>query len=171
MKFNADALAKLPKSRKAAKEAGSPYYFTGEPCIHGHLAARYLCNTGCLDCVNYTLKRVAMPGVAQLTFPVVGSQATRSGLAQCPELLDRIRTILLNDMALIDWLFARARRNENGVTPTTIRFEAGPLPLSATDIWPTEKLRAQGVDLAQMLQQGWTPAQLVEHGWASVATD
>lgn len=29
-----------PKTRKEAKESGAKYYFTGEPCKHGHIALR-----------------------------------------------------------------------------------------------------------------------------------
>jgi len=30
----------LPKTRAEAKAAGAEYYFTGEPCTHGHIAPR-----------------------------------------------------------------------------------------------------------------------------------
>lgn len=30
----------LPKTRAEAKAQGAPYYFTGEPCKHGHIAPR-----------------------------------------------------------------------------------------------------------------------------------
>lgn len=39
----------LPKSRAEAKAAGSPFYFTGKPCKHGHVAKRR--TTGiCIEC-------------------------------------------------------------------------------------------------------------------------
>ncbi len=38
-----------PTTRKEAKELKSPYYFTGLPCKHGHIALRKLKGT-CMEC-------------------------------------------------------------------------------------------------------------------------
>jgi 5-methylcytosine-specific restriction endonuclease McrA len=38
-----------PKTRKEAKAQGVKYYFTGEPCIHGHTALRLAKGT-CVEC-------------------------------------------------------------------------------------------------------------------------
>lgn len=40
-----------PKTRKEAKELGATHYFTGKPCIRGHVAPRKL-KGGCVDCVK-----------------------------------------------------------------------------------------------------------------------
>ena len=40
-----------PKSRIEAKESGSKYYFTGEPCKHGHVALRKTKGT-CVECLK-----------------------------------------------------------------------------------------------------------------------
>jgi hypothetical protein len=32
----------LPRTRTEAKAQGARKYFTGEPCAHGHIAARYV---------------------------------------------------------------------------------------------------------------------------------
>jgi 5-methylcytosine-specific restriction endonuclease McrA len=41
----------LPKSRGEAKQTGSKYYFTGQPCKHGHIAPRKT-KGACLDCLK-----------------------------------------------------------------------------------------------------------------------
>ena len=40
----------LPKSRKIARVLGEKYYFTGEACVHGHVAKRYTVNGLCCGC-------------------------------------------------------------------------------------------------------------------------
>lgn len=42
---------KLPKTRAEAKAAGAKYYFTGEPCKHGHIAPRKT-KGACLECLK-----------------------------------------------------------------------------------------------------------------------
>ena len=37
-------------SRKEAKKAGIPRYFTNKPCKHNHIAERYTCNHECVEC-------------------------------------------------------------------------------------------------------------------------
>jgi hypothetical protein len=41
----------LPKTREEAKKTGSKYYFTGQPCKHGHLAARKT-KGACTECLT-----------------------------------------------------------------------------------------------------------------------
>ena len=41
----------LPKTRSEAKAVGAKYYFTGEPCKHGHIAPRKT-KGACLDCLK-----------------------------------------------------------------------------------------------------------------------
>lgn len=41
----------LPKTRSEAKETGSKYYFTGQPCKHGHIAARKT-KGACVECLK-----------------------------------------------------------------------------------------------------------------------
>jgi 5-methylcytosine-specific restriction endonuclease McrA len=41
----------LPKTREEAKETGSKYYFTGQPCKHGHIAARKT-KGACVECLK-----------------------------------------------------------------------------------------------------------------------
>lgn len=48
----------LPRSRAEAKKIGSKQYFTGEPCKHGHIAARCTCDGQCMECSRIkSLKR------------------------------------------------------------------------------------------------------------------
>jgi hypothetical protein len=41
----------LPKTRAEAKATGAKYYFTGEPCKHGHVAPRKT-KGACLECIK-----------------------------------------------------------------------------------------------------------------------
>jgi 5-methylcytosine-specific restriction endonuclease McrA len=41
----------LPKTRAEAKATGSKYYFTGEPCKHGHIALRKT-KGACVECLK-----------------------------------------------------------------------------------------------------------------------
>lgn len=41
----------LPKSRAEAKATGAKYYFTGEPCKHGHIAPRKT-KGACVECLK-----------------------------------------------------------------------------------------------------------------------
>ncbi len=41
----------LPKTRQEAKATGAKYYFTGEPCKHGHIAPRKTKGT-CVECLK-----------------------------------------------------------------------------------------------------------------------
>ena len=41
----------LPKTRAEAKAQGAAYYFTGEPCKHGHIAPRKT-KGACLECLK-----------------------------------------------------------------------------------------------------------------------
>ena len=40
-----------PATRKEAKETLSKWYFTGQPCKHGHVAPRLTSNFGCKTCL------------------------------------------------------------------------------------------------------------------------
>jgi hypothetical protein len=41
----------LPKTRSEAKSTGAKYYFTGEPCKHGHIAPRKT-KGACIECLK-----------------------------------------------------------------------------------------------------------------------
>jgi hypothetical protein len=47
---NQPSLNLMPRSRIAAKAEGLPLYFTGIPCIRGHVAPRFTSNFGCKVC-------------------------------------------------------------------------------------------------------------------------
>lgn len=42
--------AELPKTREEALSLGAIHYFTGQPCIHGHVAPRYSKSSKCTEC-------------------------------------------------------------------------------------------------------------------------
>ncbi len=48
--MQADNDNELPRTRAEAKAVGSKFYFTGEPCKHGHVAARLTSNRCCVTC-------------------------------------------------------------------------------------------------------------------------
>ncbi len=50
--------ANLPKTRKEAQDSGAKYYFTGEPCKHGHVAPRKTKGT-CVECMKIEWQQAA----------------------------------------------------------------------------------------------------------------
>jgi len=49
----------LPKTRKEAQETGAAYYFTGEPCKHGHVAPRKT-KGACVECLKLEWQKSAV---------------------------------------------------------------------------------------------------------------
>lgn len=50
--------ANLPKTRAEAKARGTKYYFTGEPCKHGHIAPRKT-KGACIECLKLEWQQAA----------------------------------------------------------------------------------------------------------------
>ena len=48
----------LPKTRKEAQDSGAKYYFTGEPCKHGHVAPRKT-KGACVECMKIEWQQAA----------------------------------------------------------------------------------------------------------------
>jgi hypothetical protein len=48
----------LPKTRQEAKAIGAKYYFTGEPCKHGHIAPRKT-KGACIECLKVEWRQAA----------------------------------------------------------------------------------------------------------------
>ncbi len=42
-------------TRKEALSLGLRRYYSGRPCIHGHISERYVCNNHCIACTKMTL--------------------------------------------------------------------------------------------------------------------
>lgn len=158
-----EQLAKLPTTRDAATEAGSTYYFTGEPCKRGHTTYRYTVNNACAECTNRFIAKSRVTGV-----PCAFRIRNRDHLfAADPQLSTKIGIILLNDEKLCDWLIARAQAGEQGIWESKLRFEAGALPLRAEQIKLTTKAPGDSC-LMDFMQNGWTPDQLVREGYAEL---
>jgi hypothetical protein len=52
----------VPSNRQEALRTGAPHYFTGKPCIHGHLSNRDAKDRKCLACeLVFVRKRVHQP--------------------------------------------------------------------------------------------------------------
>ncbi len=51
----------LPTSRQEAKKSGSKYYFTGDPCLNGHLSPRYM-DRDCIQCHRDRRRRARTRG-------------------------------------------------------------------------------------------------------------
>jgi len=49
-----------PMERAAALAAGVTTYFTGRPCVHGHVSERMTCSGQCLECNKIRLRRYAV---------------------------------------------------------------------------------------------------------------
>lgn len=49
----------LPKTRAEAKATGAKYYFTGEPCKHGHVAPRKT-KGACVECLKVEWQQAAV---------------------------------------------------------------------------------------------------------------
>lgn len=41
----------LPQSAEEARRLGSTWYYTGRPCVHGHICKRQTINWGCWHCL------------------------------------------------------------------------------------------------------------------------
>lgn len=48
----------IPKTRQEAKATGAKYYFTGEPCKHGHVAPRKT-KGACVECIKIEWQQAA----------------------------------------------------------------------------------------------------------------
>ena len=77
---NLDALIEsgLPASRQEAKKSGSKYYFTGDPCLHGHLSPRYM-RGDCVQCNRDSGRRNADKRKAKYREKVDRELKTKSG--------------------------------------------------------------------------------------------
>lgn len=54
----------VPNNRQEALRNGHPYYFTGKPCIHGHLSTRDSKDRKCRECeLIFIRKRVRRPEI------------------------------------------------------------------------------------------------------------
>jgi len=49
----------MPKTRQEARDTGAAYYFTGKPCIRGHIAKRQTRASYCMECQKYFWDRWA----------------------------------------------------------------------------------------------------------------
>ena len=45
-------MEELPKTQKEALKRGATRYFTGKPCIYGHIAARFTKSRNCQECLR-----------------------------------------------------------------------------------------------------------------------
>lgn len=45
-----NAVQRCRPHRELARRAGEPYYFTGRPCKHGHIAKRHTVDASCVEC-------------------------------------------------------------------------------------------------------------------------
>lgn len=56
----------LPCSLNEARRIGSKFYFTGVPCVHGHLCKRRTVNAGCTECQRVSAyNRSKLPSVKE----------------------------------------------------------------------------------------------------------
>jgi len=77
----------LPKNNRTAKTLGEMYYFTGKPCVHGHLSKRLTSSGNCTVCdkarsrmdalLNPDKKRAAKAGYRKRKFEVGGTYTAK----------------------------------------------------------------------------------------------
>ena len=48
---------RLGQERDQARLLGRVRYFTGRPCIHGHVAERYVKSGNCVECLRITVEK------------------------------------------------------------------------------------------------------------------
>ncbi|WP_082903757.1 endonuclease VII domain-containing protein [Devosia elaeis] len=58
-------ISKLPKTSGDARDRGIAFFYTGEPCLHGHDAPRYSKGGRCCACTNLSSARHAGRGYGQ----------------------------------------------------------------------------------------------------------
>ena len=58
-----DCCQDLPKTRKEAILVGAKRYFTGKPCINGHVAPKKTANHTCIVCQHRNHRRKDAAGV------------------------------------------------------------------------------------------------------------
>ena len=56
---------RLPKTRKEAVAKGSRQYFTGLPCVNGHVSPRFTGNKNCVECSRERCRRRTQKGYWQ----------------------------------------------------------------------------------------------------------
>jgi len=81
---------KLPKTRAEAKAAGAKYYFTGEPCKHGHTAPRKT-KGACIEC----LKAEWQEGAVSRAGYFVNYNQSEAGLTAKQEYYKRNKQIVI----------------------------------------------------------------------------
>lgn len=55
----AEKMPDLPSSRAEAARLGEQQYFTGKPCVHGHIANRFTSSGTCVECNAIRARKVA----------------------------------------------------------------------------------------------------------------
>lgn len=84
-------------SRDEAAANGRATYFTGIPCKRGHVALRYTCNTGCIECLQRFRRTTVNPWTKELApFQPQGLYAP-AGLT--PELLAELAEFMHQSVA------------------------------------------------------------------------
>lgn len=66
-------------SRDDARRAGLKHYFTGQPCVHGHVDKRLVSNNGCMECTRIRAKK------ARALDPALHREKVREYQARNPE--------------------------------------------------------------------------------------
>lgn len=146
----------MPRTRADAIAVGAVKYFTGEPCLHGHIAPRYTSMGGCLRCLRPQLpnKYRAAPNVI---WPLMGIVLPASSqYEKTPELVSYLTKRMLEECA--SWYreyIAMLGRSE----PTTLE-----------NIIETQ-IGARAGGITALTEAGWLPVQMVNDGLARRMTE
>ena len=88
----AEKMPEIPSSRGAAIAAGAAQYFTGKPCVYGHIANRFTSSGTCVDCNAIRARGVA----AKLRQAGGGTVKLPSQLPNDPRLFNVARLLAAN---------------------------------------------------------------------------
>jgi hypothetical protein len=75
---------------KEAAAKGARHYFTGQPCKRGHVAPRFVSNTGCTECAKLTAaEKAAADAPKTFRFPNLHADDHAEARAFCQMLQAR----------------------------------------------------------------------------------
>lgn len=122
----------LPTTRKAAKAANLNKYFTGEPCAHGHVAARYTDSGTCQECITRHARRSSNNSATTRAAAETSNDERRAVFQQLQEIVLRLSP---NDLAemhklaglLLQLRFPHMREEDAYVDRAGTRGAAGTL--------------------------------------------
>lgn len=152
-----------PITRRDAFKTGKRHYFTGRPCMRGHLAPRFVTNGGCTECQNWRIMPVlAAPNVGMPPSPY----AFDPSVPVTPGLVSYVHSRILRDVLPGLAREFLALRPLVEVSPHAEPHHEASAVLGALDKHRALYALPADRDLAAWRKAGWTDDQLVAKGYA-----